>query len=118
MWSTYKLIHINSHITECYTGCKCRLHSHSEPSRTQVILAPALVGFEPAVASVVALLAAAHMHNRAFNQIQSTAIQSEVKYSPLAEYEYVLSAMLLSYDEGGQLLAGNTAELVSSRLFM
>lgn len=81
-------------------------------------MAPALVGFEPAVASVVALLAAAYMHNRAFNQIQSTAIQSEVKYSPLAEYEYVLSAMLLSYDEGGQLLAGNTAELVSSRLFM
>lgn len=60
--------------TGCYTGCKCRLHTHSEPSRTQVTLAPALVGFEPAVASVVALLAAAHTYTQSSNQTQNTTI--------------------------------------------
>lgn len=53
------------------------VHGNVAPQKSS--LAPSLVGFQPTVASVVALLAAVHTHTQSSNPIQSTATQSRVK---------------------------------------
>lgn len=54
------------------------VHGNAAPQKSS--LAPSLVGFQPAVASAAAPLAAVHTHTQSSNPIPSTATQSRVKY--------------------------------------